>query len=109
MQSLGRDFVPGRSEVFLTRFSWSDIGHSRVAARTLAFIGDENAGCAPALSHTGSSAMQQQRRRFKQLLPLEGRLAQEAKRLREEAESLPPGRLRDEAIAGHAKRRPALT
>ncbi|MCD9112365.1 hypothetical protein QIH85_17435 [Bradyrhizobium japonicum] len=42
--------------------------------------------------------MQQQRRRFKQILSLEGRLAQEARRLREEAESLPLGRLRDEAI-----------
>jgi hypothetical protein len=33
----------------------------------------------------------QRRRRFKQTLSLEERLAQEAQRLREEAEQLPPG------------------
>ena len=36
-----------------------------------------------------------QRRRFKQTLPLEERLAEEAKRLREEAKSLPPGSQRE--------------
>jgi phage terminase Nu1 subunit (DNA packaging protein) len=36
------------------------------------------------------------RRRFKQTQPLEVRLAEEAKRLREKARSLPSGRLRDE-------------
>jgi hypothetical protein len=36
------------------------------------------------------------RRHFKQTQPLEVRLAGEAKRLREMARSLPPGRLRDE-------------
>ena len=40
----------------------------------------------------------QQRRRFKQSDPLEERLAEEAKRLREEAELLPPGAVRDEMI-----------
>lgn len=35
------------------------------------------------------------RRRFKQTLSLEERLAEEAKRLREQAELLPPGTLRD--------------
>ena len=39
-----------------------------------------------------------QRRRFKQIKSLEDRLAQEAKRLREEAKSLPPGIARDELI-----------
>jgi len=36
------------------------------------------------------------RRRFKQTRTLEVRLAEEAKRLREKARSLPSGRLRDE-------------
>jgi hypothetical protein len=37
----------------------------------------------------------QKRRRFKQTQPLEARLAEEAKRLREQAQMLPRGRLRD--------------
>jgi hypothetical protein len=37
----------------------------------------------------------QQRRRFKQTISLEARLAKEAKRLREEAKALPPGLERD--------------
>jgi hypothetical protein len=36
-----------------------------------------------------------QRRRFKQTVSLEERLAEEAKRLREEAKLLPPGALRE--------------
>jgi hypothetical protein len=46
-----------------------------------------------------------QRRRFKQTLTLEARLAEEAKRLREEAKLLPPGALREELIrkARHAE------
>jgi hypothetical protein len=40
----------------------------------------------------------QQRRRFKQSIPLEERLAEEARRLREEAELLPHGPVRDEAL-----------
>ena len=36
-----------------------------------------------------------QRRRFKQTETLESRLAEEAKRLREEAKSLPPGAARE--------------
>ena len=42
--------------------------------------------------------MQQQRRRFKQTTSLEQRLAAEARRLREEAKSLPPGIARDDLI-----------
>jgi hypothetical protein len=38
------------------------------------------------------------RRRFKQIQSLEERLADEAKRLREEANLLPPGALRDEVL-----------
>lgn len=37
----------------------------------------------------------QQRRRFKQTISLEERLSEEAKRLREEARSLPPGAARE--------------
>jgi hypothetical protein len=36
-----------------------------------------------------------QRRRFKQIVSLEERLAEEAKRLREEAKLLPPGAVRE--------------
>ncbi|WP_247319751.1 hypothetical protein [Bradyrhizobium sp. 21] len=39
-----------------------------------------------------------QRRRFKQTVPLEERLADEAKRLREKAKSLPPGPAREDLI-----------
>ena len=47
----------------------------------------------------------QQRSRFKRTQSLEERLAQEAKRLREEAKLLPPGALREELIrkARHAE------
>ena len=38
------------------------------------------------------------RRRFKQTLSLEERLAEEAKRLREQAELLPHGSLRDQIV-----------
>ncbi|MGW1421443.1 hypothetical protein [Bradyrhizobium manausense] len=38
------------------------------------------------------------RRRFKQTLSLEDRLAQEAERLREKAKSLPPGPQREDAL-----------
>ena len=39
-----------------------------------------------------------QRRHFKQIQSLEERLAEEAKRLREEAKLLPPGAVRDEMV-----------
>lgn len=39
-----------------------------------------------------------QRRRFKQVTSLEARLAEEAKRLREKARSLPPGAAREETL-----------
>jgi hypothetical protein len=42
--------------------------------------------------------MQQQRRRFKQTISLEERLAEEAKRLREAARLLPPGAVRQAAL-----------
>jgi hypothetical protein len=40
----------------------------------------------------------QKRRRFTQILNLEERLAEQAKRLREEAELLPPGAVREAAL-----------
>ncbi|MCP3393888.1 hypothetical protein NLM27_34590 [Bradyrhizobium sp. CCGB12] len=40
----------------------------------------------------------QRRRRFKQILSLEERLAREAQRLRVEAQSLPPGFRRDQLL-----------
>lgn len=42
--------------------------------------------------------MSQHRRRFKQSQNLEERLAEEAKRLREEAKLLPPGAVREEVL-----------
>jgi len=42
--------------------------------------------------------MKQQRRRLKQLKSLEERLADDAKRLREEAKLLPPGAMRDATL-----------
>jgi hypothetical protein len=42
--------------------------------------------------------MQQQRRRFKQLKSFEERLAEDAKRLREEAKLLPRGAMRDATL-----------
>ena len=42
--------------------------------------------------------MSQQRRRFKQSISLEERLAEEAKRLREKAQTLPPGAVREDLI-----------
>jgi len=55
----------------------------------------ETCGLGPARAQ-GESVMQ--RRRFKQILSLEVRLAEEAKRLREEAKLLPPGALREENL-----------
>jgi hypothetical protein len=63
-----------------------------ITARHLAFIGDENAGCAPACSARSNTM---ERRHFKQTQTLGQRLADEVKRLREEARSLPPGRRRE--------------
>jgi hypothetical protein len=40
----------------------------------------------------------QRRRRFNQTISLEARLTEKAKRLREQAEPLPPGALREELI-----------
>ena len=58
-----------------------------------AFIGDENASCARALLKQGSNAMQL--RRFKNISTFPDPVAKEATRLREEAETKPPGPERD--------------
>jgi hypothetical protein len=65
-------------------------------ARPVAFIGDEIASCAPVQFR--KEQIMTARRRLTQSKPLDERLADEAKRLREEAKSLPPGIDRDHAI-----------
>jgi hypothetical protein len=49
-------------------------------------------------TQTGSTAVHKQRRRLKQLKSLEERLAEDAKRLREEAKLLPRGAMRDTTL-----------
>jgi hypothetical protein len=66
-----------------------------IAARPQASIGEENAACAPALP-TGSTGMD--RRRTKQSLTFEYRMAQEAIHLRKQAEGMPFGIRRDELL-----------
>jgi hypothetical protein len=51
--------------------------------------------------------VQEQRRRLKQLKSLEERLAEDAKRLREEAKLLPSGAIRDATLRKPGKQRPA--
>ena len=59
-------------------------------------IGSANhTGLGPVSTKVGTMTL---RRRFKQTQSLEERLAEEAKRLREEAKLLPPGAKRDELI-----------
>ena len=65
-------------------------------ARTSATICDENAGSLPP-PPTREQRMSK-RRRFKQTLSLEKRLAEEAKRMREQAELLPHGPRRDQIV-----------
>lgn len=60
----------------------------------MAFIRDENAGALPLTEW--SSAMPQQLSDFKQ--SVEKRLAEEAKHLREQAELLPPGAVREATL-----------
>ena len=68
---------------------------SLITARPVASIGDENAGCAPALLRQGSSAMQKRRRYFKQQTTLQDRVIEWAKEVRDQAAALPPGPNRD--------------
>ena len=51
--------------------------------------------------------MQKQRRRLKQLKSFEERLAEDAKRLREEAKLLPPGYVRELVLRKARHQRPA--
>jgi hypothetical protein len=51
--------------------------------------------------------VQEQRRRLKQLKSLEERLAEDAKRLREEAKLLPSGAIHDATLRKPGKQRPA--
>jgi len=63
-----------------------------ITARYVAFIGDENASCAPAFLQDRSSAC---RSVAVSHTLLEERLTQEAEELRKVAETLPPGTARD--------------
>jgi len=74
-----------------------------ITARPMAPIGDEIAVTALPPSSNGKERAMAERRRFKQIHSLEERLADEAKRLREEAELLPPGAVRD-AVLRKARR-----
>jgi hypothetical protein len=59
----------------------------------MAFIGDENAGCAPA--HSSRSDIMILNRRIKRNISLKDRLSAWARQIREQAEQLPPGPDRD--------------
>ena len=61
-----------------------------ITARHAAFIGDENASCAPALT--------EERTMLKPLPRLEYRLSQEASNLRNQAEGMRAGICRDELL-----------
>jgi hypothetical protein len=75
------------------RLSWGWL--HKLPIKRMAAVNDENAYCASALLERTEQRMQK-RRRFKQTKSLEVRLAEEAVRLREQAQLLPRGRLRDE-------------
>jgi hypothetical protein len=64
----------------------------------MAAVGDENANRAPATSSTRKEQRMQKRRRLGNSKPLEERLADEARRLRDEARLLPPGHQREELL-----------
>jgi hypothetical protein len=68
-----------------------------VTARPSAFIGDENANCAPALPKSERSAVMK-RRRFNQTTPSDEHLEEQAKRLRKEAQGTPPGVEREKLV-----------
>ena len=71
---------------------------SCITARHLALIGDVNAGCAPAFLWNGKERAMIKRRRSKQQVPLQDRLASFAKTARELAALLPPGAEKDELL-----------
>jgi hypothetical protein len=64
----------------------------------VAFIGDENASCAPALPEIGKGMRVMERRSFKPSAPLDRRLEEQAKRLRKEAKGTPVGVEREKLI-----------
>jgi hypothetical protein len=69
----------------------------RVTARIVAFIGDENAGCAPAFLYGKGRAMQK-RRRPTQAMLLQERLALWATKTRKLADVLPAGPKRADLV-----------
>jgi hypothetical protein len=62
-----------------------------ITARSVAFIGDENARCAPAFPWNGKERAMQVRRRLKQALSLNDRLKIFSDHLKAQASRLPPG------------------
>jgi len=69
-----------------------------IAARTFGSYRRRERLIALPPSSNGKERAMAERRRFKQIHSLEERLADEAKRLREEAELLPPGAVRDTVL-----------
>lgn len=64
----------------------------------MAFIGDENVGCGPAFLQQEREPRMQKRRRFKQTKSLKDRLLEEAQNLRQRANLLPYGSVRDATV-----------
>ena len=84
---------PSSNNIFGTGLFLSDSGHSGITARYVAFSCDETAlALPPFLKEKGRAMME----RFKP--PLPERLAQEAERLRAEAELLPHGEKRGQLL-----------
>jgi len=71
---------------------------SAITARYVAFIGDENADCAPAFLRAERSAHVFKRRRFKQEAPLQDRAVEWAKDIRKQADVMRPSPERDQLL-----------
>ena len=84
-------------EIVVARFRIRSHTHS-ITAQCVASIGDENARLRSRLPLMEWSSAMQQQRRYTQPLSPEARLAEDAKCLREEAELLPQGALRDAVL-----------
>jgi hypothetical protein len=64
----------------------------------VAFIGDENADCAPAFLRAERSAHVFKQRRFKQEAPLQDRVVEWAKDIRKQADVMRPSPERDQLL-----------
>jgi hypothetical protein len=92
-----RFYVPAGRRIFALALARSKGQNRWVTARPLASIGNENAGCVPALQRQGRGAMEK-RRRFKQIESLQERLSAFARNARDQADRLRPGPERDELL-----------